>query len=129
MSDTLEALCERLRDCAKQLDRRGIPHDARPDSWVESTACIDAADAITDTQMALKVLADHNDKLWKERDALRSANEQLARDAGRWRYIREHSCKHDGAGNDVESWSTHNTPEDFEAVIDAALSAAKGGEK
>lgn len=55
----------------------------------------------------------------KLRDAL-VASEQ---DAKRYRWVREHSCQYDSAGNDAESWSTHSNPASLDAAIDAAIAA------
>ena len=44
-------------------------------------------------------------------------------DAARYRWIMNHSCQHDSAGNIAESWSTHNDPQSFERAIDAAMEA------
>lgn len=42
-------------------------------------------------------------------------------DAARYRWLREHSCQTDSAGNDAESWSTHSDPASLDAMIDAEL--------
>lgn len=45
----------------------------------------------------------------------------LRRDAGRYRWLREHSCQHDSAGNTAESWSTHSDPTSLDRAVDESL--------
>lgn len=61
------------------------------------------------------------DKLVYGHPAASAALSELRRDAGRYRWLREHSCQTDSDGNDAESWSTHSKPESLDAAIDAAL--------
>jgi hypothetical protein len=47
----------------------------------------------------------------------------LVKDAARYRWLREHSCQHDSAGNVAESWSTHADPTSLDRAVDEAMNA------
>ena len=49
------------------------------------------------------------------------------KDTERYRWLREHSCKHDSDGNVAESWSTHTDPNSLDVAIDAARKADAEG--
>lgn len=51
--------------------------------------------------------------------------EKLERDAERYKWLREHSCKTDSEGNHAESWSTHSDPESLDDAIDEAIASAQ----
>jgi hypothetical protein len=112
--DNLDALCERLRrGPIEACEQDGIA-DAIRELRAELAQAVQTVRELGAVQATINA----------ERDALRSANEQLARDAERYRWIRDEGVilgfDH-GTGVEVMTYT-----EELDRVADADL-AARGG--